>query len=388
MRKLAIAVCSASIGIFAVTAALGQTALESASVTVAVPSTAGKVDGLSQNSDQFVWNQFSNAVKSVPLAPTKTEFQTWATDNDIYVDPTPAWPSAQAPVVLHGVPLARLRLHNPEALDVACATPENPYVANFPSSGCIAEEVYRNRIQFDYIVNNGLNTKAGLAAFYNTGKPVLMPRESISIKADWVPVKTVAQWVPQVGTVENVRKYYFVTTSGNVEYALVAMHLSSAWNPSWVWGTFEHQYNPGRCDATGCFDSYGALKPVVLPNDQRSNTQYGECQKSPQLRVVFARAGLDKVWNYYCLKSTQVSFVTATGKPTVLANSVTERISANGELIGSCIGCHAYASFGAAGSTTDSALTMLDYNPVGRVFPSALQGTRSYDFMWGVLNAQ
>ena len=388
MLKAAAALCAVTLNLFTAGIAAAQSSLDSTAIVVAVPSTAGKVDGLSQNSDEFIWNLFSSAVKPSLAAPAKAEFQTWATDNDIYNDPTPAWPSAQAPVVFHGVPLARLRLHNPEALDVPCATPENPYVANFPSGGCIAEEVYRNRTQFDYIVNKHLNTKAGLAAFYATGKPVLMPRESLSIKADWVPVKTVAQWVPQIGTVANVRKNYFVTTSQGVEYALVAMHLSSAYNPAWVWGTFEHQSNPGRCDATGCFDSYGALKPVVPPNDLRSNTQYGNCLKSPQLLAAFARAGLDKVWNNYCLKSTQVSFVTAGGKPTVMANSVTERISANGELISSCISCHSYASFGAAGTPTDSALTMLDYNPVGRVFPSALQDTRSYDFMWGVLNAK
>jgi hypothetical protein len=36
-------------------------------------------------------------------------------------------------------------------------------------------------------------------------------------------------------------------------------HISSKDIPNWIWATFEHVGNPGRCDYTGCNDSYGEL---------------------------------------------------------------------------------------------------------------------------------
>lgn len=361
---------------------------------VAVPSVAGKVDGLSMNSDQFMWNTFLRIVKPVVAHPGIVDFQTWASDEDLYTA-NPVWPVVADAVRLHNNIGARAHLHGP-ALDEPCAPvtntsanpPPNPYVANFPLDGCITEEVRRNRPQFNYLVDNELYTAAGLAAFYAGRGQVDMPRESLSIKVDWVPVATILEWVPQLKTLRNVRRSYYTTVSENVEYGLVAMHLVSKQNPLWVWATFEHRNNPGRCDATGCYDSYGALRSVVLPNDKTANTQYGSCTKSLPLKVSMAREGVSPVWENYCLKSTQVNFVSDSGKPTILTNSVTERIAVDGELIGSCITCHAYASFGSAGTVTEAGNAMLTYNPVGKVFPSALEGTKTYDFMWGVLNAQ
>ncbi|MDJ0931576.1 hypothetical protein [Breoghania sp.] len=54
------------------------------------------------------------------------------------------------------------------------------------------------------------------------------------------------------------------------------MHISSRQNKNWVWGTLEHQNNPGRCDYIGCFDSFGAVEP----NTEVYNTQYGACAKT------------------------------------------------------------------------------------------------------------
>ena len=120
--------------------------------------------------------------------------------------------------------------------------------------------------------------------------------------------------------------------------------------PNWVWGTFEQRNNPGRCDAIGCIDSFGAIKPVVMPDYTKPNTQYGACHKTPELLSVMNAAGLGAVWRNYCLKSTQVDFVDDNGVPTVLTNSVTERI------------------------------------PVGKPILSSIKGSHEYDFMWGILN--
>ncbi|WP_152428502.1 hypothetical protein [Methyloferula stellata] len=257
---------------------------------------------------------------------------------------------------------------------------------------CIAEETKRNRPQFDYIVNNHLNNQAGLAAAFANAFKVEMPLEAIAVKGDWVPVRMLLKWIPQLGDVGKIEKLYYTTTITNdfdvVEYALVALHVSSRQNANWVWGTYEHQLNPGRCDDIGCFDSFGAAIPAVLPNKSTVNTQYGPCPKTEPLKAMMAKANLSSVWDNYCLKTTEVDYTAADGTPYALGNSVIERIVGNGTVAASsCISCHAYASFGANGRPTASATAMLPYNPTGNPIPGVLAGSLQFDFMWGVLLA-
>lgn len=349
---------------------------------IIVTAQAGKVDGYRGNSDRYMWDVFTSVVQP-GTTPGKAVFQGWATDEDIYQQ-NPVWPASGAERPINAS-RRQMNFHISGGLP-PCATPANPWVANFPLTGCLSEVVYRDRLQYDYIVNNGLNTQQGAAAFYASPRVVNFPTKSMALKTDWVPITDILQWVPQLGSLENVRNTYYTTISGGVEYGLVAMHIATAANPEWVWGTFEHQNNPGRCDATGCYDSFGARKKVVFPNDQQSNTQYGACLKTPELKRMMKAAGLGAVWENYCLKSTQVSFTNRSGKPTVLTNTVTERLSANGELIGSCISCHAYSAFGQNGAPTQASLTMLDYNPMGRPITSVFKDAMPNDFMWGIVN--
>jgi hypothetical protein len=283
-------------------------------------------------------------------------------------------------------PLTNLRAR----IDVGCDPPVGAAVGGFPTSGtprpCIAEQVVRNRPQFDYIVNNKLNTQAGLAAAYAKSFKVEMPLESIAVKGDWIPLPMLLQWIPQLGDVGTIRKLYHTATVSPVEYALVAMHVSSRQNPNWVWGTFEHQMNPGRCDAIGCFDSFGAQTPAVTPNRKAVNTQYGPCPKTQQLKTLMANANLSPVWENYCLKSTEVDYTDADGTPYVLGNSVIEGIVGNGTIAASsCISCHVYASFGPTGASSTRA--MLPFNPTGNPILGVLTGSLQFAFMWGVLQA-
>lgn len=216
-----------------------------------------------------------------------------------------------------------------------------------------------------------------------------MPASSISVKGDWVPVQTLLQWIPEIGSLENLHKLYYTGTSGGVEYALVSLHVSSRQNPNWVWGTFEHQMTPGRCDDIGCFDTFGAMNPAVSPNKVAINTQYGPCTKTPALEALMKAANLPPVWENYCMKSTQVDYNAADGTPYVLGNAVIERIVGNGTVAASsCIACHVYASFGEKGKPTSAATAMLPYNPTGQPIPAVLDGSLQCDFMWGVLLAK
>ena len=362
-------------------------------VVVAVPARAGAVDGTDQNSDEFIWNllvQFAAPATEGKASPVV--FETWASDVDTFSN-TPHWPDPGAPKKLQASVLRSLTAaHGDPVVDVPCAPPGNAAVGGFPTTGtptpCIAEEVKRNKPQFDYIVQNGLNNQAGLTAAFAKNFQVVMPTDAVSVKGDWVPVQTLLQWIPALVSIENIRKLYYTNVSDGVEYAVVSLHVSSRQNTNWVWGTFEHQMNPGRCDQIGCFDSFGAKAPVVKPNQQTINTQYGQCEKTGALSKLMDKAGLSPVWENYCLKSSQVDYSAADGTPYVLGNSVIERIVGNGTVAASsCIGCHVYASFGKDGKTLPAATAMLPYNPSGEPIPAVLQDSLKFDFMWGVLLA-
>lgn len=362
-------------------------------VVVAVPARAGAVNGTSQNSDEFIWRLVTELATPVAGSqPARVVFETWASDASVF-SRSPRWPGADEPRKLgRASVLGALSSPSTGAVDVPCSPPRGAAVGAFPVGGsptpCVAEEVRRNRPQFDYIVGNNLNTRDGLKVAYRQGLTVAMPATAIAVKVDWVPVPTMLRWITQLGSIAEVRRLYYTTTSDSVEYALVAKHVSSRQNPNWVWGTFEHYLTPGRCDDIGCFDTFGARNPAVRPNTAAVNTQYGPCAKTPALTALMRQANLAPVWESYCLKSTQVDYTAADGTPYALGNSVIERIVGNGTVAASsCIGCHVYASFGANGAPTASATAILPFNPTGTPIPAVLAESRQFDFMWGVLLA-
>lgn len=367
-------------------------------VAAAVAAQAGAVEGKTENSDAFIWELFTEfTAPASAKSPSPVVFEGWASDEDTF-NVKPHWPSATEPLQLHVSVLEEVKSGKPLApgrafkIDVACNPPTGGAVGGFPTSGtptpCIAEQVARNHPEFDYIVNNKLNTQTGLAAAYKSGFTVDMPVEAIAVKGDWIPLSVLLEWIPQLHDLDNIRKLYYTTSVGSVEYALLSMHVTSRQNPNWVWGTFEHEMNPGRCDYIGCYDSFGAQVGAVPPNRTAVNTQYGACSKTAQLEALMTKANLSPVWQHYCLKSTQVDFTAANGTPYTLGNSVIEGIAGNGTVAASsCISCHAYASFGATGTPTATATAILPFNPTGKPIQDVLNGSRTFSFNWGVLLA-
>jgi hypothetical protein len=379
---------------------------------VAVPAQAGAVEGKSENSDAFVWKLFTQfAAPASPNAPSPVAFETWASDADTFTS-KPHWPATLEPLKLHTSvlelakkadftrPLAVAFSNAAAKIDVPCGgdpkgpkPPPGSASGGFPTAGnpvpCIVEQVSRNRTNYDDIVNSNMNTQAGRAAAYKAGKEFEMRRDSIAIKGDWVPLPTLLQWIPDLGNLDNIRKEYYTATSNRTEYALLSIHVASRQNPNWVWGTFEHKRNPGRCDYMGCFDTYGAQTAVVQPNRRAFNTQYGSCAKTPALKALMQRANLSPVWQNYCLKSTEVDFTAPDGTPYTLGNSVIEGIVGDGTVAASsCISCHRYASFGSTGAPTTAAANILSFNPTGRPIPTVLTGSKTFAFNWGLLTQQ
>lgn len=110
------------------------------------------------------------------------------------------------------------------------------------------EEVTRNKVSYDYLVESGLTTKRDVATFFTKHKYVDMPVGSIELKASWLQVTD--------GSPVPAGALTFQFDSG--EYWWRGLHimvkmkpLSDPGNvfyseePSWFWTTFEFNDNTG-----------------------------------------------------------------------------------------------------------------------------------------------
>ena len=349
-----------------------------------------------QSSDMAAWQTFSLMVApSGNPANHTVEFETWASDQDIYTA-QPHFPAPGTPKQLQPSLAAPTEHGGPHALVITpneCFKPGNAAAGNFPANGCIGEEVRRNFASYQYIVSNGLYSKAGLAHAFNAGLKVDLPADAVEFKGNWIRVVDLIAWIKRTEGLTISREYvnnnYYVATatSGRVtdEFALVGFHFATKQIKNWVWADFEHRLNPGRCDTIGCHDDFGAVDPVVQPK-VTPNQNYGECRKTPALTAMMATAGLSQVWQNYCLKGAEIDYVQANGKPQLLGNSVIERINANIPVgRSSCTTCHAYAAFDRNGNPA-AMLKFSETLPVGKVDFDRLKGFARNDFIWGIAN--
>ena len=341
-----------------------------------------------QPSDMVAWETFVQVTAPSGNPQAKAvEFETWASDEDIYVTSPPTWPKAGATKQLRSSLLGNLTLRHgvrPQIIAPDQCTQNYDKTAarnaGFTETGCIGEEVRRNWASFQYIVSNQLYSIVGLKNAFGSSLKVDLPADAIEVKADWIRMSDAAAWYQM--TEQQVRNTFYtnVATSGAVtsEFALVSFHFSSKQIKNWVWADFEHQLNPGRCDDTGCHDQFGATIADV-ESKTPPNQRYGECKKSPAVQAMFANGGIDAVWQNYCLKGSQIDFV-QDGKNIILGNSVIERINAGVPVLqSSCITCHAYASFDSTGNTGGPPSPPA----VGPVNQQLLNGLKTNDFIWG-----
>jgi hypothetical protein len=344
-----------------------------------------------QPSDMVAWEVFVQITAPAGNPQTtNVEFETWASDEDIYRTNPPKWPNVGTTKQLQLSALGTA-LHGIRPSVVApgdCNAPSNANeakAAGMPDGVCLGEEVRRNWASFQYIVSNNLYSTSGFADAYKKGFKVDLPSDAIEFKGDWMRVGDVMKWHNL--TEAQVSQFFYVNTASKAgslpeKYALVAFHFSSKQIKDWVWADFEHQMTPGRCDTSGCHDSFGATVAEVPPKTPL-NQRYGECQKSPAVQGMFTNAGISAVWQNYCLKGSQITFVDANGQPTTLGNSVIERINADVAIINSsCITCHGYASFDKNGSPNSP------FAEKGKLDTNKLKGYATNDFIWGLLLAK
>jgi hypothetical protein len=312
-----------------------------------------------------------------PAGSDNVVFETWASDADTFVD-KPRWPDAVRKVLINRVQPVNSKQQGAVSPARHCAAGRVAW--------CIGKESLRNRPAFDFIVDNNLTTQRGLAVFF--GRTMDFPIDTIEVKAEWLPLSELKAW--NGVSAEDAASLYYINKARfggeTVPVALVALHITTKLVPSWTWATFEHWKNPGRCDDEGCRDTFGAAQPVVAAN-QKPEHGYDKCAPSESLRRLFAEAGVADIWLNYCLKGTQTDFITTTGEPTRLGNSVAETVNAgvpHGR--SSCMTCHAEAAFDKRGKPAKA-----DPN-IGAPLPKWFIGSgtreapqfRQADFVWAV----
>lgn len=334
----------------------------------------------------------------------------------------------------------------------------------------MAELVFRNKPFFNYVFRNNLYNTQGVVGVFNRnsgniggspgglpyhvrngsgdGKTPLVeidfPVASVMVKSNWINAEYAQKTLgmredPQNPYIRMVIDSGDTDNNGFVEgpglYWLVAFHASSKDTPNWLWATFEHVTNLGRCDYTGCNDSYGYASPDRVTQGLATNytTPKTKCDDLPIPSFVFdtgkpygggaisaslqsALRGLgigtrdsrdsklpspaDRAWLSYRLKGAQTNFTDSMGNASRLGNSVTEAGFAN---TSSCMACHARAGTSSTGTTNPLALGVFVNEVSEAGYGQSFNGTPNpgwyhqsrqpptlsvlqVDFVWGFLS--
>ena len=207
--------------------------------------------------DQLAW-QFFIQVNS-RAGGNNALFETWASDTDTF-KPIPQFPTTATP----------LALRQPAVLRSAGRRCKGP-------AGCFPP--FR-----PVRLPRGIAAQQGVVRLHRGEQPVQGIRPARRVRQDHCISgrRDGGQGELEAGdryssfsggrvTLADVPKLYHVNTgSDGKQYAFVSMHIISKAVPNWTWATFEHQFNPARCDIIGCRDLFGAQTSPVQPNPARS----------------------------------------------------------------------------------------------------------------------
>jgi hypothetical protein len=306
--------------------------------------------------DMVAWQTFIHV--NTGAGGTNALFETWASDTDTF-KMDPRFPTSPQPLALRPPIIATV---GPQAIQesggLLPAIPPDPTLT--------LEETRRNEAAFKFIKDNGLFKVTGLKAAF--GKTLSFPVDSIEVKANWMPVEQVPAFTGNKVALADVPRVFHVNTSpkDNKKYALMSMHVITKLVPNWTWATFEHKFNPKRCDILGCRDAFGAAQSPVPPNKD-PGLGYPDCVKTPALKQLTTAAHWDAAFENYCLKGSQTDFTDNNGLDIRLGNSITE----DGFVIrSSCITCHGRAAFDQNGNETSQAGFGANGAPLGPIQPN------------------
>ncbi len=319
-------------------------------------------DNLEEQS-RVAWMLFARVNQQIgnPAGGTVSEWQAWASDPDTFQE-TPSFEFNMVP---------RDDPHFVTSKKVLAGAVDS----EDQSDG--GEEVTRNKASYDYITGKGLNTKAGVAAYFKTDDAFIdAPIGAIEIKARWAAADQP----------DTEGAYTFKGTSGT--YALVGLHIMAKMrptprhtfrseDPSWFWTTFEFNGNVGLNN----------VRSLITHSDQLSPSQ---------AIGILAEGGLTGLpFERYSHNGTQIRF--SDGKTAIiLGHSKMEDFAGvninlkapAGEpsqwtmFNSSCHACHATAAYNPA---TDSFTQMpLVAGKLPDAQMEALAGFKPLDFLWPI----
>jgi hypothetical protein len=303
--------------------------------------------------DQVAWQLFIQV--NGRAGGSNSTFETWASDTDTF-QPNPQFPAGPTPPALRQPILARVAREGMQAAGGLL-----PALPPGVDQGA-KEETRHNKATFDFIVQNNLYKLSGLKAAF--GKNLSFPIDSIEVKANWVAAGDIPRFTNNQVSLAQVPQLYHVNSSAGIQYALVSMHVISKLVPNWTWATFEHRFNPARCDILGCKDKFGAQMALV-PSNLAAGQGYPDCAKTPELLALLKAADIDPVYQNYCLKGSQTDFVDNVGLAVRVGNSVTEEPFV---ATSSCMTCHGRAVFDKDGFPTSFA-GFLNFDPSAPIGP-------------------
>lgn len=338
------------------------------------------------------------------------------------------------------------------------------------------EVVYRNDAFVRYTTGEEIYSQAGLKKIFEliageaknsipyrpNGQGVAYPSDAVMFKVDWIPEKTMIElgYVtdhdsnPETPSQNSDAPYITMKINASTDsgktyqeslYYLASITGASKALPNWHWYAFEHVANLGRCDYTGCNDSYGYKTSVTIPSptdpkktltfesnfitphtvsDQlNDNTDlfatgkaYPSGKISTGLAALYNVTGIgsgdnpvnpdmpnisDPAWKSYRLKGTQTQYYNRDGYPTIVGASITEGGFVN---TASCLSCHVQASVNSNGAApgvpavgASGRLNLFGLGEVVRGAPyigdyydrgTTNQRAVQIDFVWGILFAQ
>ncbi|MCI5121386.1 MAG: hypothetical protein D3908_09405 [Candidatus Electrothrix sp. AUS4] len=243
------------------------------------------------------------------------------------------------------------------------------------------EEVTRNKISYDYLINNGLTTKTNIATFFTKNDYVNMPVGSIELKASWLQV-TDSSPAPKGALTYKFSSgtYWWRGLHIMVKMRLLADPSKAFYSPepSWFWTTFEFNDNPG----------VKHVRDTLI-------TQRAPLQKN-EIDRILNTAGLKGFgFEAYAPNGTQISFMDGE-KPVILGHTDMEDFAGSpnpaqssywNRFESSCHTCHATAAYNPETKkffpfTVPKGKLYHDYNDGNGVYLS--QGFKSLDFMWPI----
>jgi hypothetical protein len=330
--------------------------------------------------EQTAWQLFVAA--NCPTNKNQVVWENWIEQSSFY----PAGAKLELKGKrLHGSPLAQALARKagatPELVPSTDCNQMSAPPSNVVPGAIVCEEARINPSAQSFMLSKGYQGRAGQTKAAKAGTNIQFPTPAVEVKVDWIPG---TDFKPPFTCAKPPQGVHVESIDG-VCYAMAGIHVESKLISDWVWATFEPQNlqtNPNRCITFGpCNDSWGSVPAI-------SNGGAGGFTKlTPALQALMTSAHLAPEFLNYRLDGVQTTFVTASGSPTLLGNSIIE-----GENVGmtkgtaSCITCHSVSSIKNDGTDGITVLGSMPTPPVGPKYVVP-KGWIARDFVWSMMLA-